>query len=245
MTFISSNEKTDKPVKGYVLQIMQLAPATVANIKLADGTKLDTCKDARGDCAQTCIFFSGRGEMPAVWQARVQRTHDLFMPDGTANPVAVAKLHLEISKLHASAKRKRKRLALRLNGFSDLDFVELLGSDFFSTWKDVQFYDYTKHYHRWLRYLRGELPANYDLTFSISEKHTLEEILPIVQQKHARPARCATVSRTPETMIDGITYVDGDKHDATFTHPTGTVLVLSAKGKGGSRNPKASSFIPA
>ena len=247
--YLTTNTKTDKAVDGFALLIMQLAPVKVAKLRLDDGTILNTCPDA-GACAKTCIFESGRGVSKSVFDARVWRTLNLILSDGTINPVALAKIELELAKAVRSAAKRGKRVAVRLNGFSDLDFVALLGVEFFARWHDVQWYDYTKSFERWKLFLAGKLPANYDITFSISEKRTLSDVMPIITAQHARPARCAVVSRNPAAMIDfgaGVDhqYIDGDKHDATFVHPTGTILVLAAKGKGGSRNPEATAFIPA
>ena len=243
--YLTTNTKVSKDVDGYELLIMQLAPVKVAKRRLDDGTILNTCPDA-GACAKTCIFESGRGASKSVFDARVWRTVNLIQSDGSISPVALAQIEIELAKAVRSANRRGKRLAVRLNGFSDLPFESLLGIDFFARWFDVQFYDYTKSFERWQMHLSGKLPANYDLTFSISEKRTLSEVLPIITAQHARHARCAVVSRNPAAMLAfGANYVDGDKHDATFVHPTGTILVLAAKGKGGSRNPEVTAFIPA
>ena len=247
--YLTTNTKVSKDVDGFELLIMQLAPVKVAKHRLDDGSVLNTCPDA-GACAKTCIFSSGRGVSKSVFDARVWRTVNLIATDGTINPVALAQIELELAKAVRSANKRGKRLAVRLNGFSDLDFVALLGREFFARWFDVQWYDYTKSFERWQSYLAGKLPANYDLTFSVSEKRTLSDVMPIITKQHARPARCAVVSRNPKSLISfgaGVDhqYVDGDMHDATFTWPTGTILVLAAKGKGGSRNPEATAFIPA
>lgn len=249
--YLTTNTKTSKDVDGFELLIMQLAPVKVAKHRLDDGTILNTCPDA-GACAKTCIFSSGRGVSKSVFDARVWRTVNLIATDGTINPVALAQIELELAKAVRSANKRGKRLAVRLNGFSDLPFESLLGPEFFARWFDVQFYDYTKSFERWLLHLSGKLPVNYDLTFSCSEKRTIDdiELQDIIMSQHARPARCAVVSRNPKSLIafgawPDHQWVDGDQHDATFTWPTGTILVLAAKGKGGSRNPEATAFIPA
>lgn len=249
--YLSNNAKTDKPVAGYELAIMQLAPSKVAKHRLDDGKILNTCPDA-GACVKTCIFSSGRGVSKSVFDARVWRTKTLIGTDGKANPEALAMLELELAKLNRSAQKRGLRLAVRLNGFSDLDFVALFGEDFFRRWFDVQFYDYSKSFSRWQQHLDGTLPSNYDITFSVNENRTLESLMPIITAKHKRPARVAMVSRNVATTLValresyfGVWAQDGDQHDATFTWPTGTILVLAAKGKGGSRNPEVTAFIPA
>lgn len=247
--FLSTNTKTNKAVDGFQLLIMQLAPVKVAGVRLNDGRTLNACPDA-GACARTCIFESGRGVSKSVFDARVWRTRNLVLGDGTVNPAALSAIELELAREVKSAAKRGQRVAVRLNGFSDLDFVALFGADFFARWFDVQFYDYTKSFERWQQFLQGNLPENYDLTFSVSEKRTLDQVQPYLTEPSDKPARVSIVQRRVDTSIfpltvNGITFVDGDKHDATFTYPHGTVLVLAAKGKGGSRNPEATAFIPA
>ena len=53
------------------------------------------------------------------------------------------------------------QFACRLNGGSDLDFIEFIAAH-----PDTIFWDYTKNPTRMMRYLSGLLPSNYHLTFS-------------------------------------------------------------------------------
>lgn len=73
----------------------------------------------------------------------------------------VDRLNFEIEKSHRRAIRAGFKFAVRLNGGSDLNFIDIIESH-----PDVQFFDYTKDPTMMMRFLRGELPRNYHLTFS-------------------------------------------------------------------------------
>jgi hypothetical protein len=90
----------------------------------------------------------------------------------------------------------------------------------------VQFYDYTKNPSRMKKYLRGEMPANYHLTFSRSEcnHETCLEILEMGGNV------AAVFEKMPETWC-GKEVISGDDHDLRFLDKTGVVVGLKAKGK--------------
>jgi hypothetical protein len=94
----------------------------------------------------------------------------------------------------------------------------------------VQFYDYTKVTKR---LTRETLPANYHLTFSLSENNDAAagEVL-------AAGGNVAVVFRTPAirerymaTGFLGHRVIDGDETDLRFMDPANVVVGLYAKGR--------------
>lgn len=84
---------------------------------------------------------------------------------------------------------------------------------------DVQFYDYTK------RANRRDLPANYHLTFSLSEDN--DERAQIALENGLNVA--AVFRALPETFL-GRKVVDGDESDLRFKDERGVIVGLKAKG---------------
>ncbi len=102
--------------------------------------------------------------MNSVQQARLKRTK-YFFEDRTN---FIRDLYAEIRKFVAKCRKLGLKPALRLNGTSDIMWEQVL-PQLFVDFPEIQFYDYTKIYKRMVRFLNGELPANYHLTFSLSE----------------------------------------------------------------------------
>ncbi len=198
----------------------------------------------RGDCYKTCLFFSGFGSTPSVRKARLARAR-LWKRDPER---VIDRLYGEIPALNRKARQIGLKLAVRLNVFSDIAWegrAYLMRDN-----PDVQFYDYTKSFERFQRSLTDPAwPTNYDLTFSCNEDRGLDS--KALQEMLRHGGRCTIVTREQGSDVfdwpakmEPRKIVDGDEHDLTFLHPKGSIIVLAAKGKGGSRNPKKSRFIP-
>jgi hypothetical protein len=96
---------------------------------------------------------------------------------------------------------------------------------------DLTFYDYTKNPERMYRYLSGEMPKNYKLTFSRSESN--EDAATAVTRLGGNVAAVFTTKKgrdLPDTYL-GAPVIDGDTHDLRFLDPSGVVVGLRAKGK--------------
>ena len=93
---------------------------------------------------------------------------------------------------------------------------------------DVQFYDYTPNPFRMMEYLRGELPANYHLTFSRKEDNDgwVETIL----DKGGNVA--VVFSGSLPASYKGKSVINGDESDLRFLDAKNVVVGLKAKGKG-------------
>ena len=162
--------------------------------------------------------------MNVVQRARLKKTNSFFEDRSQF----LQDLALEIGKLQRQAQAKGLKAAVRLNGTSDLPYEKYkvgdTGKNIMELFPDVQFYDYTKLENR---FTKGQLPANYHLTFSRAEDndHKLPEVL-----KHTSAAVVFS-GELPETWR-GYPVIDGDEHDARFTDAgAGVIIGLKAKGK--------------
>lgn len=206
------NAKTPKgEARGYLTAIMYLAPSNESGV-------VNTCPRASKGCKAACLYKAGRGVMRPVQTARVNRTL-LYH----ANPdLFVKKLKEEINAAINKSKRLNMTPCIRLNGTSDIAWEETV-YNVIQSYPDVQFYDYTKRPERF----ETLLPANYHLTFSLSESN----------EKHARRVlelggNVAVVFRNelPKTFW-GYKVVNGDETDLRFLDSKGVIVGLKAKGK--------------
>jgi len=209
---IGNNAKTIKSDMGgeYLTAIMYLRP----NLNICAMSDLAQCRKA-------CLNTSGRGAMNCIQEAR-QRKTDAFESD----PVAfVDQLKVEVQKFLNKATKKGVKLAVRLNGTSDIAWENMKGSDgvtVIDAFPMVQFYDYTKLPNR-------KVPANYHLTVSYSGANAKysEKVL---KTDH----NIAVVFRNKEDMPafwNGREVIDGDRDDLRFLDPSKVVVGLYAKGK--------------
>ena len=92
---------------------------------------------------------------------------------------------------------------------------------------DLQFVDYTKSPKRALEHARGQLPANYHLTFSRSETNE-SDCLRVL----AAGGNVAVVfaGAFPASYL-GFPVIDGDRHDLRHLDGRGVVVALSPKGR--------------
>lgn len=121
--------------------------------------------------------------------------------------------------------RKAQRMGLtpcvRLNGTSDILWER--NSDIIESFPEVTFYDYTKIAKRYL----FPIPANYSLTFSLSESNDSDARL-VLSKGH----NVAAVWRKElPSKLFGYAVVNGDETDLRFLDTRGVVVGLKAKGK--------------
>lgn len=104
------------------------------------------------------------------------------------------------------------------------------GRTVFEHFPDVQFYDYTKNPVRMLAFCRGEMPANYHLTFSRSESNDADcRAVLAAGGNIAVPFLVKDEAGLPATFMD-TPVVSGDHDDLRFLDPAGVVIGLTAKG---------------
>tara|TARA_R100000388_G_C7209508_1_gene142844 strand:+ start:297 stop:989 length:693 start_codon:yes stop_codon:yes gene_type:complete len=213
---INTNYKTIKNQKvGVLTGILYMAPYNLSG--------KNVCPAASKGCAAACLNTAGRGAMNVVQAARLKKTRRFF----SNRDIFLFQLCDEIKSLKERAAKKGMKAAVRLNGTSDLPYEKYKikdGKNIMELFPDVQFYDYTKLDNR---FTRGQLPANYHLTFSRAEDndHKLKEVLKYTS------AAVVFADKLPKTWR-GYPVIDGDEHDARFTDAgPGVIIGLIAKGK--------------
>ena len=221
------NAKTSKGEKrNYKTGIIYLAPNTIAGPNV--------CPAATKDCIAACLYTAGRGVFTSTQKARVAKTKAFFADKAGF----IKQLEKEISNAQKAAVKKGYNLTIRLNGTSDLA-VETWG--LMQKFPNVQFYDYTKIPARMKKFLAGEMPANYHLTFSLSElNQDLAKAFLAQGGNVAVVFRKGIVEPFPATHW-GFKVVDGDADDLRFLDPKGVIVGLRTKGK--ARKAAPSGFI--
>lgn len=176
----------------------------------------EVCKGASKGCKASCLINSGRMIMESAVNARHNRTQmyfdnkDLFM----------MQLKGEIAMMLNSATKKGKKLAIRLNGTSDINWTEV-----YKAFPMVQFYEYTKRVD-----LAKKLKSldNVHITFSKHENHSAVNVKYMLD----KGINVAVVfdSKQAPTAWEGLPVIDGDKHDRRFEDKSGHVIGLKLKG---------------
>jgi hypothetical protein len=179
--------------------------------KLARG--FNVCTSATPACMRGCLNTSGKGRL-----ARTQRSRGVRSMMWAAFPDAAYTLTVHAIRTYV-AKYGTDGVAIRLNILSDVIWERVLPAAFWEEFAGVQFYDYTKHAPA----ERAGRPANYDLTYSASERWS-----PVDIRTAAATARVAVVlgihpeHEKPAEYL-GFPLIDGDKTDARWLEPTGIV----------------------
>ena len=222
---INQDSKTIKGLeKGYLTGIMYLAPHTLGGKNICPFAKAAGCIDA-------CLNTAGRGIFNNVQQARLNRTK-LFHSDINA---FMLKLAIEIEALEKTAIKNGLIPVIRLNGLSDIkwenirfeyEFIhnKIRAVTIFELFPDIQFYDYTKNPNR------DQLPKNYDLTFSYSNKPEFQKFNEIAIKKGMRLSAVFSDKNLPAYFMNR-EVLNGDESDLTFLAPKNSILGLYAKGK--------------
>mgnify|MGYP005813513623 CR=1 FL=1 len=204
-------------LKGYMTAVVYLQPANkVAKKTLCPAAKIS-------GCIKDCLETSGRLGMTQSERAKSRRTI-LFLLDPDR---FYSLLRRDIEKEHRAHGDK---LAIRLNGTSDIDFEK-----FILSMPHIRFYDYTKIYHRIstpspTRKIFGTMKFPYDLTFSGSafSSYSMGKTARAIQAGHRVALAFNTAETKGEYKIPS-ELLNFDKNDLRFTdeHKTGA---LKAKG---------------
>ncbi len=215
-----SNSKILKgKARGFSTFGMHLAPFTLSGY--------NTCAHASKGCAESCLNTAGHGAFQTVQDARIRKTKWFFSDRNEFLSVFAA----DVATAHRRAERRGHALAIRPNLTSDVSwesikfpFVEVSIMDLFPT---ITWYDYTKNFRRMERYLAGEFPPNYSLTFSRSEEndHLCRKVLDA-----GGNVAMVFSSTLPKTWL-GHRVIDGDADDLRFLDPANCIVGLVAKGK--------------
>ena len=210
---------------GVKTAITYLAPS------LDSGTNL--CPFASPGCIEGCLKDTGRMGYASNGIVRLKKSlyYRLF-------PVQFLEdLAHDIAKLERAARRDGFVPAVRLNGTSDILWEK---TGLLEKFPGVKFYDYTKAPLA----SRPHLPANYHLTYSVSElPHSMEEarrwlaagrnaavVVSSVGGTNKTHAKRAAADLIARDSWEGFPTIDGDQSDVRFNDEPGSWVVLYAKG---------------
>lgn len=206
--------KSDNADAGYLTVGLSLSPAKESGYEV--------CSSRSAGCTKACLFTAGQGAFSTVKRARIAKTI-LFFEQREA---FLNKLTDELVKHSNRSDKNGKRLAVRLNMLSDIQW-ESIHENLFWHFGNVQFYDYTKHYKRMRKYLAGQLPKNYHLTFSRSECNDKEAIKVLDNGGNV----AVVFDNGLPNKWHGYTVINGDETDMRFADAENIVVGLKAKGK--------------
>ena len=208
----STNSKTAK--NNLQTFILYLAPSDII------GTH-NICPMASAGCKASCLYSAGRGRFSNVQLSRINKAK-FWAYDRQAFYIQLAD---ELLKIHDKA--NFEKIAIRLNGTSDIDHLNLLqrytGINFLDPfYSNLLFYDYTKNINVYKRYFG----TNYKLTFSKSETN-FDECLEVINMGGNIAAVFA--AELPEEY-GGIKVINGDESDLRYFDPKNVIVGLKAKG---------------
>ena len=211
---IDNNAKTVKGQKyKYLTGILYLAPARTSGFNV--------CPMASAGCKASCLFTAGRGKFNNVMQGRINKTRWFFLERHTF----LKQLKNEIKRLIIKAKKMGLKPAVRLNGTSDIEFDTF---QIFQSFPSVQFYDYTKVYKRAMKYIKGEYPKNYYITYSLNEDN---RDLAFDYLTHGGNVAIVFRNKKLPKRYLGFKVINADKSDLRFKDPHNTIAGLYAKGR--------------
>ena len=210
---IDKNAKTVKGQKfGFITAILYLAPSTLSGFNV--------CSMASDGCKKACLNTSGHGAFSNVQLGRINKTRWFIQERETF----LTQLRREIKNFISYAYKKNLTPCIRLNGTSDISWENFGIMEEFS---NIQFYDYTKIYKRALKFINGQLPSNYHLTYSLNEdnKDKAFNILKL-------GGNISAVFRNfiPK-KYKSFNVVNADLSDLRFKDPINSICGLIAKGK--------------
>jgi len=212
------NSKTIKGEKyGWKTYGIHLSPNIVSGYNV--------CFDATTGCINACLDTSGRGQMPSVQNARINKTKRFFQD----RKGFLTDLWKEVTSAVKSATKKELKFCMRPNLTSDLPWESIRhnGQNLMDAFNPCRFYDYTKSLKRFTRFLAGELPENYHLTYSRSEETT--DALVIALCKSGGNVAVVFRERLPDTWL-GFEVLNGDENDLRFKDKKGCIVGLVEKG---------------
>jgi hypothetical protein len=185
---------------------------------------INLCPNASEGCSLGCLVWAGRGAFPNVMRARLFKS-EFYIKDRQSFILQLAK---EITTIVNRYRKLGKKVAFRLNGTTDIDFVSILKTranlDIATLSDTAFFYDYTAILGKALKY-KGH--PNYVLTFSRKENNDAEIITAL---NNGINISAVFRNQLPQSY-KGFEVVDGDASDVVMLDHNGKVLGLKAKGK--------------
>jgi hypothetical protein len=164
--------------------------------------------------------LAGRGRFSNVQLARINKSkYWAYNRKDFYNQLAD-----ELISIHLRAVKQNKKIAVRLNGTTDIDHLDLLNrfTGFnFNQFTSMLFYDYTKS----PRIVNKYLGTNYKITFSRSETNEADAM----QVLNAGGNVAVVFNELPATW-NGYEVINGDETDLRYFDKQNVVVGLKAKG---------------
>ncbi len=174
----------------------------------------NVCSWSTAACRAACVMWTAGRQYASVRRGRLART--AFLAEHPAAFLAL--LTDEVAKLE----RRGVSFGIRLNVASDLRWENI--APWLFAGPNVRAYDYTK------APARPNVPANYRITFSHSERWTDDDVRRVIAEGH----NVAMVFDVPKHALPamhlGIRVIDGDLSDYRYGDPEGVIVGLAAKG---------------
>lgn len=181
------------------------------------------CSSASAGCASSCLHFQGRAKIfSSITAARVAKTIAFFEHRDWFEEMLI----FQLTAIARRAEQDRFIAAVRPNILSDVKWEQLFPW-MFTDFTAIQFYDYTKHHMRMLKWCNGFLPPNYHLTFSRSEVNH-GDCLRVL--KLGGNVAIVFRNKTMAKTWQGYRIVNGDETDLRFLDAKNVVVGLYAKG---------------
>jgi hypothetical protein len=221
-----SNAKTAKNILD--TKILYLSPHKANSLGVNLCPKADLC-------INPCLFESGRAIVyKSVIVSRIAKT-EFYLKH---RQEFCKKLGKEITKLYAKAINTNSKICLRINGTSDLDFIQILKNrigldllEFSTTYESdksgLLLYDYTKVFN----YVKKYHQTNYTLCFSHQKGNEKECNMALELGNNVSAVFRKQLPK--EYSFDGLSHIvtDGDKSDIEMLMHKSKILGLVAKGK--------------
>lgn len=186
------------------------------------------CPASTALCRAACLGGTGRAEFtPPIVTARINKTKLFSKHPSLFWDILEPELH----KVDRKAKRLGLPVAFRPNILSDQPW-HIQHPQMFEEFPHWQFYGYTKVKGYVSAWCHGDLPPNYHLTYSWSEKATLDYV--------GRVIDCGMNVAVPFYSKDSLKpiipkqwkkweVIDGDASDLRFNDPAGVIVGLGVK----------------
>jgi hypothetical protein len=216
LKLLSKGNTNAKTIKNELeTYILYLAPANMEG-------SVNVCPFASKGCIEACLNTAGRGAFSNVQQARIRKTR-LWAEDRQG---FYRQLNSELEYIQRKAVDKRSVIAVRLNGTSDIDHLDMLKRYANMEWmysKWLTFYDYTKNPNHIKKYMG----TNYNLTFSRSEEN--EGIAMTLLREGANVAM--VFAKEIPVEYKGFKVINGDETDLRINDEKNVIVGLKAKGR--------------
>jgi hypothetical protein len=184
----------------------------------------NVCPMASVQCSNDCLFFAGYGAFKFTQRARIKKTKRYFLDRINF----MNQLKHEIDLFIKRAKKNNIKPCIRLNGTSDISYENFKfdnGLNIFESFPNLVFYDYTKVDKRMSKYLKGELPKNYHLTFSRDETNQFK----VLETLNSGGNVAVVFQKYLPKVWKGYKVINGDETDLRFLDQKNVIVGLTHK----------------